>query len=105
MRRTTAAREQHGSIRSYRHNTPVITKQVGTPTLTPASWDELIRGLVHRPASREQQKAPGVAKTWSFACQRLCETQFQSPLKLYADNPLDHADLANSADRQCSHSN
>jgi len=105
MCRTTAAREQHGSIRSYRHNTPVITKQVGTPTLTPASWDELIRGLVHRPASREQQKALEVVKAWRCACPRPYETQFQSPLKLYADNSLDHADLENSADRQCSHSN
>jgi len=68
MRRTTAAREQHGSIRSYRHNTPVITTQVGPQALTPAPWDELIRQLVHRPASREQQKALEVAKAWS--CER-----------------------------------
>lgn len=105
MRRTTAAREQDGSIRSYRHNTPVITKQVGTPTLTLAPWGELIRRLVRRPANREQQKALEAVKTWRCAWLRPYETQFQSPLKLYADNPLDHADLENSADRQCSHSN
>jgi len=68
MCRTTAAREQHGSIRSYRHNTPVITKQVGTQALTLAPWDELIRQLVHRPVSREQQKALEVAKAWSCEC-------------------------------------